>query len=277
MDCQRGKAIFHLHLIRRTTQRTMNFRIPCSGLLLLSSLFSTGRLQADPITARHIQGAAHGFVVVKTLEGTRIATGDVVATVRGDRVTARLTLRFRDGSLDDDTTVFSQKGVIRLITDHHIQRGPSFPHPIDVLINVATGEIAYKDKDGQPARDHLDLPPDVSNGLPPNLLLNILPSTPVTTISFVAPTAKPRLIHISIKPVGEVGFTIGGTPRKAVNYVLHVELGGVTGAIAPLIGKQPSDYHIWILRGPNPTFIREEGQLYEGGPVWRIEQVSPTF
>ena len=26
-------------------------------------------------------------------------------------------------------------------------------------------------------QEHLELPPDVSNGLPPNLLLNILPST----------------------------------------------------------------------------------------------------
>jgi hypothetical protein len=96
-------------------------------------------------------------------------------------------------------------------------------------------------------------------------------------ISFVAPTAKPRLVHISIKPAGEVAFTIGGTPRKAVDYDLHVELGGITGAIAPLVGKQPPDYHIWILRDPHPTVIREEGQLYEGGPICSIEQVSPSF
>jgi hypothetical protein len=42
-------------------------------------------------------------------------------------------------------------------------------------------------------------------------------------------------------------FTIGGTKRKAVDFVLHAELGGVTGMIAPIVGKQPPDYHIWIL------------------------------
>jgi len=118
---------------------------------------------------------------------------------------------------------------------------------------------------------------DVSNGLPPNLLMNILPSTPETILSFVAPTEKPRLIHVSIKPAGEVPFTIGGTNRKAIDFVLHPVLGGLTGVIAPVIGKQPPDYHIWILGGTSPAFIREEGPLYEGGPTWRIEQISPEF
>jgi hypothetical protein len=44
-----------------------------------------------------------------------------------------------------------------------------------------------------------------------------------------------------------------------------------------VIGKQPPDYHIWILPGASPAFIREEGPLYEGGPIWRIEQISPEF
>jgi hypothetical protein len=93
----------------------------------------------------------------------------------------------------------------------------------------------------------------------------------------VAPTSKPRLISISVKPAGDVPFSVGGHTRKAVDYVLHVELGGLVGVIAPMIGKQPADYHIWILEGTAPAFIREEGQLYEGGPIWRIEQISPTF
>jgi hypothetical protein len=148
---------------------------------------------------------------------------------------------------------------------------------MDVLINAVTGQITSRSKDGKMRQDHLDLPLDVSNGLPPNLLMNILPSIPETKLSFVAPTEKPRLIRVSIKPAGEVPFTIGGTKRKAIDFVLHPELGGVTGMIAPLIGKQPPDYHIWILPGTFPAFIREEGQLYEDGPTWRIEQISPEF
>jgi hypothetical protein len=164
-----------------------------------------------------------------------------------------LVFRFRDGSVDDDTTVFSQRDVFRLISDHHIQRGPTFPNPIDVLINAVTGQITSRSKDGKVRQDHLDLPPDVSNGLPPNLLMNILPTATETKLSFVAPTEKPRLIQVSIKPAREVAFTIGDTKRKAIDFVLHPELGGVAGVIAPMIGKQPADYHTYgFLRAFHP-------------------------
>jgi hypothetical protein len=246
-------------------------------LFSLITILIAAPLHAEPIPVRYPQGSAHGFLALRTVEGTRIATGDVTQIIHGSRVTSRVVFHFRDGSLDDETTVFSQRGTFRLISDHHIQRGPSFPKPIDVFIDATTGKVTSHAKDGTIREDRLDLPSDVSNGLPPNLLLNFLPSTPETKLSFVAPTAKPRLISVSVKPAGEVPFSVGGTPRKAVDYALHVELGGLAGVIAPIIGKQPADYHIWILEGTAPAFIREEGQLYEGGPIWRIEQISPSF
>jgi hypothetical protein len=250
-----------------------------SVLIIFSALAATMtvRLHSELIRVRYPQGSAHGFLVVKTAEGVIIASGDVIQNVRGERVTSRVTFHFRDGSLDDEVTVFSQHKVFRLISDHHIQHGPSFPKPIDVFIDAPIGRITSHTEDGKITQDHLGLPADVANGLPPNLLLNILPSTPETKISFVAPTTKPRLIHVSIKPAGKVPFEIAGGARKATDYVLHIELGGLMGAIAPMIGKQPEDFHIWILGGSSPAFIREEGQFYEGGPLWRIEQVSPAF
>jgi hypothetical protein len=250
---------------------------PAFGRTLVAAALLSSNLSADPIPVRHPQGSSHGFLAVKTVEGTRIATGDATQIVHGDRVTSRVILRFRDGSIDDDITVFSQRGVFRLISDHHIQRGPSFPKPIDIFIDASAGQITSRTKDGKMRRDHLDLPADISNGLPPNLLMNVLPSTPETKLAFVVPTEKPRLIHVSIKPAGKVPFLIGETKRNAVDFSLHVELGGLTGVVAPIIGKQPPDYHIWILPGTSPAFIREEGPLYEGGPIWRIEQVSPEF
>jgi hypothetical protein len=249
------------------------FVLSCALLIAATG----ARLHSEPIPVRHPEGSAHGFLVLKTIEGAPIATGDFTQIIQGDRVTSRVIFHFRDGSLDDEITVFSQRRVFRLITDHHIQRGPSFPKPIDVFIDAITGKITSRTEDGKITQNHLNLPSDVSNGLPPNLLLNFLSSTPETKLSFVAPTAKPRLISVSVKPAGEVPFSVGGTSRKAIDYVLHVELGGLAGVIAAIIGKQPADYHIWILEGAAPAFIREEGQLYEGGPIWRIEQICPTF
>jgi hypothetical protein len=144
---------------------------------IVAILALAASLYAEPIPVRHPQGSAHGFLVLKTIEGVPIATGDVTQTIHGDRVTSRVTFHFRDGSLDDETTIFSQRRFFRLISDHHIQHGPSFPKPIDIYIDAVTGKITSHSEEGKTTQDHLDLPFDVSNGLPPNLLLNFLSST----------------------------------------------------------------------------------------------------
>ena len=249
-----------------------------SVLCVATTALCLGALStAEPIAVHYRQGSSHGFAALKTLNGVTIATGESTQTISHGRVISRLIFRFKDGSIDDDVTVFSQTSVFHLISDHHIQHGPSFPKPIDFLIDMRSGDLTFKAEDGTVSKEHMDLPPDVSNGLPPNLLLNILPSTPETKISYIAPGKKPRLVHISIKPTGTLPFRVGAFRRNATDFTLHVELGGVTGVVAPIIGKQPADYHIWLQSGTPPAFVREEGPLYEGGPVWRIEQISPLF
>ena len=94
---------------------------------LISALLLKGNLQADPVLVRHPQDSEHGFVALKTLDGKRIATGDLTQIIHGDRVTSRLTFRFRDGSIDNETTVFSQRGTFRLIRDPRIQHGRRSP------------------------------------------------------------------------------------------------------------------------------------------------------
>lgn len=246
-------------------------------LYLAAGLFAVTALFADPVAVRRTQGTLHGFLILKTLENTTIAAGDLVQVAHGNRVTARLTYHFRDGSLDDETTVFTQSGTFRLISDHHIQRGPSFPHPLDVSIDAASGQITSRDKDGKTTQDHLDLAPDIANGLPVVLLLNLDPAAPPIRLSMIAPTTKPRMVHLIVASEGEDTLTIGGIRRKATNFRVKIEIGGVAGVVAPIVGKQPSDVHVWILGGEAPAFVREEGQFYEGGPIWRVELISPVF
>ena len=81
----------------------------------------------------------------------------------------------------------------------------------------------------------------------------------------------------AVNPQGEEPFTIGGSKRKAMHYVLKVEIGGVAGVVAPIVRKQPPDIHVWILGGEAPAFVKSEGPLYLGGPIWRIELVSPVW
>lgn len=265
---------------RCLTQRFQRFRCCVFGAILCASLFQSGAM-AEPVPVRHVEGTVHGFLVLRTQEGHRIATGDLIQVVRGDRVTSRLVFHFGDGSIDDETAVFSQRGNFQLITDHHLQKGPSYPHPMDVTIDVRRGQVTVRstEKDGKEkvTTDQMDLPTDLSNGLLLSLIKNIRPDMPETKVSMVVATPKPRLVKLAISPHGEEPFSLAGSPRKAMHYRIKIELGGVTGVVAPLIGKAPPDIQIWILGGKAPSFVKEEGALYQGGPIWSIQLTSPVW
>jgi hypothetical protein len=190
-------------------------------------------------------------------------------------------LHFKDGSFYKEDTVFSQQRVFRLLTDHVVQRGQAFKLAMDMSLNAGTGAVTvrYTDDHGKEKviADHLKMPPDVSNGLVTTLVSDIDPAVRETTVSMVAATPKPRLVKLKISPVGEDVFSIGGSPRKAIQYAIKVDIGGLSGAIAPLVGKQPPDTHIWISRDPVPAFLKSEGPLSDAGPLLRIELASPVW
>lgn len=230
---------------------------------------------------RHLEGTVHGFLALRSREGRVLAVGDLFQVVRGDRVTSRLLFRFKDGSVDDETTVFSQRANFQLITDHHIQKGPSFPQPMDLSIDGRSGKVTVRStgKDGKQeiTTEHMDLPPDLVNGLILSMAKNIRPETAETKVSMVVATPKPRLVKVALSPHGEEPFSLLGSRRKAMRFVLKIELGGVAGVVAPLIGKAPPEIQVWIIGGIAPAFVREEGPLYQGGPVWTIQLTSPDW
>src|SRR5437773_1134850 len=197
---------------------------------------------------------------------------------RSDRVTTHLIFRFKDGSIYEDTTIFSQRGTFRLLSDHLILRGPSFKQPMDTSIDASTGQVKvrYTDDRGKEKviAQRMELPPDVANGLLLTLMKDIKPSVPRTTVSMVATRPKPRRAKLAILPHGEEPFTIGSFRHKAMHFVVKVEIGGVTGFLARLMGKQPADTHVWVLGGEAPAFVKAEGPFYVGGPIWRIQLAS---
>lgn len=247
-------------------------------LVALLGLGSLHTLCAEPIPVRHLQGTQHGFLTLRSLDGKLLANGELTQSAHADRVTNHIVFRFKDGSLDDQTTVFLQRNTFQLVSNHHIQHGPSFPDPIDTLIEGGKVTNRSTDKEGHEKIDSVafDTPPDTANGLPLTILLNLPPTAAETKVSYIAP-GKPRLVHLSIKPAGDLAFSGGGVRHKATEFVIHVEIGGVAGAVAPIFGKEPKDIHVWVLGGEAPAFIREEGQLYLGGPIWRIDLATPAF
>jgi hypothetical protein len=263
------------------TLRDRAYAVPACLAAATAMLLCSALLRAEPVTVRHLEGIVHGFLILRTLDGAAIADGDLVQLARGARVTSRLTFRFKDGSTSDEVAVFSQRGQFRLLTDHLVQKGPSFPRPIDMFINAGTGHVTvrYQDEHGQAKQEveHLDLPPDLANGMILTLLKNVDTAAPPKSLGFVAATPKPRLVKLDVTAAGPERFATGGTGREARHYVLKVDVGGLSGVIAPLLGKQPPDSHVWILGGDAPAFVKSEQPMYLGGPMWRIELVSPVW
>jgi hypothetical protein len=265
----------------RGCQSKSRARCGIGAILLCWLALATGSLRADEVPVLHPEGITHGYLVLRTLEGQVLAAGDLIQNVKGDRVTSELVFHFKDGSIHQETTVFSQRHSFRLLSDHLVDKGPTFRHPIDVSLDGSSGQITvtYAEDDGQEKvlTDRMKLPGDVANGIVLILLKNIRRSSSQIKVSMVAATPKPRIVKLNISSAGEETFSIAGSEHKAMHYVIKVEIGGVAGVVAPIVGKQPPDTHVWIEESSAPTFVRLEGPLFEGGPVWRIELTSPIW
>lgn len=271
--------------ISRTFPSYSFFPVPRSkvpGLLLTwIMILQVSPLSAQSISVRQMEGLVHGFLVLRTLEGETLATGDLSQVNHGGKVTSRVIFHFKDGSVHDETVTFSQRNSFRLLNYRLLQKGPVFKTQTNLSIDGFTGTVIarYSTEEGKEKMEtmQLKLPLDLANGLIPILIKNFAPNASVVTVSMVVSAPKPRLVNLEISPEGEDFFSVGETTRKGTRYVVKIKIGGVAGVVAPIVGKQPPDTHVWILRGEAPTFLRSEGPLFEGGPAWRIELVSPAW
>ncbi len=222
----------------------------------------------------------HGFLVLRTREGKKIADGEMTQVVNEDRVTDRLIFRFTDGSVYEDTAVFSQKQRFRFLSDHLVERGPSFQKPMETLIDASTGEVTvhYQGSDGKEKvlNQKFDVPPDLANGLMFTLVKDIEPSARLTTVPMLVTTPKPRLVKLEIFTEGQKTIASGNIKHKALIYDVKVKIGGMAGLVTRVAGKQPPDTQVWVLTGEAPAFVKSEGPLYQDGPVWRMELANPT-
>jgi hypothetical protein len=250
------------------------------GMVLVCAC--AGGAVAEPVPVRHLVGTIHAFLELRSAEGSLLASGDILQDAHGDQVIAHVVMHFKDGSVDDERTVFTQRGHFQLVSDRHIQKGPYFPHPLDVAIDARTGQVMVRSvgKDGKEevTTDHVDLPADLSNGLVPHILENMPPGAASgTTVSMLVTTPKPRMVKLSISPAGQDPFTIMGSSRQAIHYEIKVDLGGIAGVVAPVIGKQPPNIQVWIVGGQAPTFLKVQEPLYAEGPIVTMQLVSPAW
>src|SRR5437879_7357021 len=200
-------------------------------LVACISLLHANAQPAELVAVRHLEGLGSGFLAVRTMEGKLLADGEITQVAKDDRVTSHVLFRFKDGSIYDDIAIFSQRGSFRLLSDHLVEKGPSFKHPMETLLDASTGQVTvrYTDEDGkeQTINERLDLPADVSNGLLMTLVKHIQPKIPETTVSFVATTPNPRLVKLVIVPQGKEPFSHGTIKLKAMHYAVKVKIEGI--------------------------------------------------
>jgi hypothetical protein len=248
----------------------------CVVLAMLTVLAPWFPLEAAPIEVRLVEGTAHGLLLARSVSGEILGHGDFLQTAHRDRVESRLVLRFKDGSLHDETSAFSQQRVFTLLTYRLVQRGPSFPETLEAALDRKTGSYKVHSTRGgkeEASSGSIELPPDVYNGMAPMLLKNLAPDAS-ETIHIVAFTPKPTLIQLEMVPAGSQRLLSGDLARQATRYALKPKLGAARRLFATLLGKAPVDQECTILSEEVPAFVRCDGPLYLKGPVWRIEMTS---
>ena len=265
----------HILTVRLFTGATM------IGLLILVMMgLSPGPLPAAPVPVRFAEGVTHGFLLLRTVDGTLLASGDLLQVGRGGGIESRMVFHFKDGSLFDETVVFTQQHVFTMQSYRLVQRGPVFTEDTEILLE-RSGKYRLKTKAHKDGREEvlsgtLELPPDVYNGMILTVVKN-LPKGAGETVHMVAFTPKPLLIQLELAPKGEHKVLIGELSKTAIHYVFKPQLGSLLNFFATLLGRMPPDYQAWIITDDVPAFAKFEGPLYTTGPVWRIELTSPRW
>jgi hypothetical protein len=252
---------------------------PPQGLLLmvLTGVLWAAGVKAEPQRVRLPEGNAHGFLVIRTLTGDTLGYGELVQKPTRGLLTSRLRLHFTDGSLYDETVTFSQQTVFRLDSYRLVQHGPSLPKS-DIAFDRKSSQYHVRQQDKPDGEEHtasgrLEMPPDLYNGMASTLIKN-LPRGTSATVQYVAFTPEPRLLSMTLQPEGEEPGRVGKEAKPVTRYLVKLDIGGLAGLVAPVLGKQPPDLRYWLGAGDVPTFVRFEGPMFQHGPVWRLEQTT---
>lgn len=254
------------------------------GLVLGILAFTPGEAQSAPVPVRFSEGLTHGFLVVRSAAGDIVGHGEVTQIVKeGGVAESRLVFRFKDGSLHDEKVAFSQQRVFTLIRYQLIQRGPSFPEQMEVVVDRGSSSFEIRARSGEDGKEkvlsgEIDMPKDAYNGMLVTTLLN-LPKGATETVNVLAFVPEPTAIALELAFVGEQAIRVGDQSRKALQYAFKPDIGPVKKFLGTMLGKLPADFHYdcYILADEVPGFVRFEGPLQLMGPVLSIELISPQL
>ena len=243
------------------------------ALGILGALVLCPAVKADSVLVRFTEGVSRGFLTLRSANGDKLADGELFQVLRPRGLESRLVFRFTDGSLYDETVLYSQRRVFSLLHYRLIQRGASFPLTLDVSFDRKRAWYEVRSRNGTGPEKllsgQLDLPPDVYNGMTATLLKNLRHGAS-ETVHLVAFTPTPRLVKLHLTPAGDEAVRVGDALMQATRYQVRTDLEGLVGFFASLLGKELPVLHYWIVGGEVPAFVRFEGPFFMDGPVWRV-------
>jgi len=108
------------HFLKPGNREGVRCRL-CAILLAATALLQPNTLSGEQVPVRQKEGLMHGFLALRTLQGKKIADGEMTQAVKEGRLTDHLIFHFSDGSIYEDTTIFTQKGSFRLLSDHLVE------------------------------------------------------------------------------------------------------------------------------------------------------------
>lgn len=263
-------------------------RLPRFGQLLLLCFLAppaplasqdTTRSYSGLVGVRYSEGTVHGFLELRSEDDSVLAHGDLLQVPGDSGLESRMVFHFRDQSFFEETTRFTQHRVFRMQWYHLVQRGPAFEQDLDATLSIdghyLVKTVSHKDGKEERYEGTLDLPEDTYNGLPVVLAKN-LKSGDTALVHLVAFTPKPRLIGLEISFVAASSVLMGGRQESALHFRLKPKLGALTALFAKLLGKLPSDSHVWVVSEDVPAFIHFIGPLYSG-PSWQLSLTTPSW
>src|SRR5512144_1710343 len=102
------------------------------------------QVAAAPVAVRFPEGVTHGFLLLRTVDGGLLASGDLLQIPKGGMIENRMVFRFKDGSLFDETVVFTQQRVFAMQSYHLVQSGPAFAEDTEISLQRASGKYYVK-------------------------------------------------------------------------------------------------------------------------------------
>ena len=194
-----------------------------AAIVLLAVGLCSGRpVSAAPVAVRVPESAVQSYLVLRDEARKPIALGEYKQRPKAGAIEVHLTFRFKDGSIHDETAVFSQRGVFKLGRYALHQRGPSFPTTLDASLEAGTGRYLVKSrkpgKDEDSDEGHLELPPDVYPSVMQITIVKHLAKEASETVHTVAFTPKPRVLKLVIQPSTAVPFFVEGTKKISKQY-----------------------------------------------------------